>query len=164
MEETAAGNYFREQVKKPGLFICLDKSAAWPGAELFIHKVLQEFPELKVLVYYSREKPDFKPAAPHLLVIDKRDFNLFGKEKKTLKQWLSKHRFDLLLVFDKTGDKRCKKVATSIKAKLKAGNRLAGETPWTDITLDKPDTPLSYEMFYNELKIYFKQLNIKLLP
>jgi hypothetical protein len=163
MKKKQAESYFLEQVKQPGLFFCLGSPEEWREAEPFIQKVRKEFPELKVLVYHTHGKPEPKPAAPYLLVADKRDFSLLGKEKKPLKQWLSKHRFDLLLVFAKNGDKRCRRLVTGINARLKAGNSLPGEEPWTDITLGKPGTALSYEDFYIELKIYFKQLNIKLL-
>ena len=163
MGKNQTDNYFTEQVKKPGLLICLSSPGEWHEAQLFFQKVLQEFPELKILVYHARGKPDPKPEAPYLLVADKRDFTLFGKKKKPLKQWLSRHHFDLLLVFAKNGDKRCRKLATDIRAKLKAGNSLPGEEPWADLTLGKPGAVLSYDDFYKELKTYFKQLNIKLL-
>lgn len=159
-----AGVYFRQQVKHPGLFICLDKAEEWNAAETFIRKVQKEFPEMRALVYYTRGNPVPKPVSAHLLVADKKDFTLFGKEKKPLKQWLSENGFDLLLVVAKTNDARCRKLAGTIKAKLKVGNTPERETSWTDISLETGGKPINYDDFYKDLKIYFKQLNIKLLP
>ncbi len=155
--------YFQQQVKHPGLLICLEKTDEWNAAESFIRKVQKEFPEMRALVYYTRGTQESKPVAAHLLVADKKDFTLFGKEKKPLKQWLSENRFDLLLVVAKTNDARCRKLAGTIKAKLRVGNTPRGETPWTDISLKTSGKTINYDDFYRDLKIYFKQLNIKLL-
>lgn len=161
-EQEKAEVYFREQVKRPGLLICLYKPEEWGEAESFIRKISEEFPALEVLVYFARGKPEPKPEAQHLMVIDKKDFTLFGNGKKPLKQWLTGHYFDLLLIFAAKENARCKKLAVSVKARLKAGNAITGGVPWADLTLGKAGETMHYEDFYKALKIYFKQLNIRL--
>jgi len=163
-KDTIADAYFKEQVKNPGLLFCLDRMDEWSETEAFIRKMLQDYPQLKALVYYTGGKMESKPEATHLLVTDKKDFNLFGKEKPILKRWLEEQNFDLLLVFAQKENKRCKKLTASLNARLKAGWTIKTETPWVDISLGKPGEKLSYDIFYRELKTYFKQLNIKLLP
>jgi hypothetical protein len=157
-----AQNFFKEQVQHPGILFCIDKPEEWNEAENFSRKMSQEYPSLKVLVFYVHGKADSKSVAPHLLVVDKRDFTLLGKEKQPLKQWLKENYFDLLLVFTGKSNKRCRKLSAAVRAKLKAGRVIKGEEPWLDITLGKPQEKLSYDAFYQELKIYFKQLNIHL--
>ncbi len=163
-KNTIAETYFSEQVKNPGLFFCLNRMDEWNETEAFIRKVLQDYPLLKVLVYYADGKMESKPVATHLLVTDKKDFNLFGKEKPVLKQWLNEQSFDLLLIFDRKENERCKKLIASINARLKAGWSVDDEKPSADITLGKPGEIISYDTFYSELKKYFLLLNIKLLP
>ncbi len=162
-KNTKAETYFKEQVKNPGLFFCLNRSDEWNESEAFIRKVLQDYPLLKVLVYYTDGKMESKPVATHLLVTDKKDFNLFGKEKPILKRWLDEQSFDLLIVFAKKENNRCKKLTASINARLKAGRSVDTE-PSEDIILGKPGETISYDAFYSELKKYFMLLNIKLLP
>ncbi len=161
-ENTIAEVYFKEQVNNPGLFFCLRKAEEWSEMEVFIRKVLQDFSNLKVLVYYTGGKMEPKPVAAHLLVTDKSDFNLFGKEKPILKQWLEEQNFDLLLVFVRKEDKRCNRMIASVRARLKAGWPLGKEPPLVDISLGKVGERMRYDVFYNELKKYFKQLNIRL--
>ncbi len=156
--------YFKEQVKTPGLFFCLHRMEEWNEAEAFVRKVLVDFPNLKVLVYYTGGKMEPKPAAAHLLVTDKSDFNLFGKEKQVLKRWVREHEFDLLFVLSRKRNKRCKVLTTTIKARLKAGWTSAREEVVVDVSLGKPGEKMSYDAFYRTLIKYFKQLNIKLLP
>lgn len=163
-KSTIAEIYFKEQVKNPGLFFCLNRADEWNETETFIRKVLQDYPLLKVLVYYTDGKMESKPVATHLLVTDKKDFNLFGKEKPVLKRWLDEQSFDLLLVFARKENKRCKNLITSINARLKAGWFVDKEIPSEDITLGNPGEIMSYDTFYGELKKYFMLLNIKLLP
>ncbi len=158
---TNVDSYFYGQVHRLGFLFCI-KSEEWTETEQFIRKVQQDFPPLEVLVYFTQGKTEPKPAAPHLFVADKRDFNLFGKEKTELKQWLARHQFDLLVVFCKNEDKRCRKLGLSIKAKLRAGRTTHSAKPWTDLILGKADGALDNEGFYKALKSYFKQLNIKL--
>ncbi len=155
--------YFKEQVKKPGFFFCIDNSREWGDIEAFVRDVLHEYPGLKVLVYYTG-KMDSKPAAEHLMVTDKRDFNLFGHQKPALKSWLADHHFDLLLVFAGKGNKRCEKITMEINARLKAGWPQEKEEPLVDISLGKAGEEMAYSIFYKRLKSYFKILNIKLLP
>ncbi len=162
--QTTVETYFKEQVKNPGLFFCLHREDEWNETEAFIRKVLHEYPNLKVLVYYTGGRMEPKPVAAHLLVIDRKDFNLFGKEKPVLRQWLKEQGFDLLLVFCRKENERCKKLNTAIKARLKAGWSLDSAEPVEDISLGKPGEEISYDTFYSELKKYFKQMNIKLLP
>ena len=156
--------YFQAQVRRPGLFFCLDKAEQWKEAENFVRDVVAELPRLKVLVYLSRGKWETRPESPYLLATDKRDFHLFlGKEKQALKQWISGQDFDLLLVFAHQPGKRCKKLALSLPAKLTAGwPPSETEEPWFDITLEKPKGEPRYSRFYKTLKKYFKQLNINL--
>ncbi len=149
--------YFKEQVKKPGLFFCID-------VEAFVRVVLHEYPGLKVLVHYTGSKMESKPVAEHLLVTDKRDFDLFGRQKPALKSWLADHHFDLLLVFAGKENKRCEKIMMEIDARLKAGWTQEGEGLLTDISLGKAGERMAYIIFYKQLKSYFKRLNIKLLP
>lgn len=163
-KKTIAESYFKEQVKKPGLFFCLHRADEWNEMEAFIRKVLQEYPNLKVLVYYTGGRMEPKPVAAHLLVIDRKDFNLFGKEKPVLRQWLEEQSFDLLLVFSRKENERCKKLNIAIKTRLRAGWSMDSEAPLEDISLGKPGEKISYDTFYSELKKYFKQMNIKLLP
>ncbi len=159
-----AETYFKEQVKNPGLFFCLNRTDEWNETEAFIRKVLQEYPNLKVLVYYTGGRMEPKPVAEHLLVIDRKDFNLFGKEKPVLRQWLKEQSFDLLLVFSRKENEKCKKLKRSIKTRLKAGWSLDLADPLEDISLGKRGEKISYDAFYSELKKYFRQMNIKLLP
>lgn len=163
-KNTITETYFEEQVRNPGLFFCLNRADEWNETEAFIRKVLQEYPKLKVLVYYAGGRMEPKPVAAHLLVIDRKDFNIFGKEKPILKQWLKEQSFDLLLVFAQKENERCKKLLASINARLKAGWSMDNEEPSSDITLGKPGEIISYDTFYRELKKYFMLLNIKLLP
>ena len=156
--------YFKAQVRHPGLFFCIDKPEQWEKTARFIQKVLKEFPRLKVLAYFSYKKPVLPPEAEHLTVIDKNDFNWLRKEKPTLKSWLRKNQFDLLLVFVRQHSQRCKKLTFSIHARLKAGPARSETEQWCDITLENKQKDWSYDQFYNDLKIYFKQLNIKLHP
>ncbi|VAW28691.1 hypothetical protein MNBD_BACTEROID07-830 [hydrothermal vent metagenome] len=162
--DTIAEAYFKEQVKSPGLFFCLNHAEEWNETEAFIRKVLQDYPNLKVLVYYTGGRMEQKPVAAHLLVTDKKDFNLFGKEKPVLKQWLEEQNFDLLIIFSRKENKRCKKLNTVIKARLRVGWSMGSEARMEDISLGKPGEKISYDTFYSELKKYFKQMNIKLLP
>ncbi len=162
-EKNIADNYFKEQVKKPGMFFCLESVEDWQEAEIFIRNFLKDYPQLKVLVYFSGRKTESKPVAMHLLVTDKRDFDLFGREKPLLKTWLKEQHFDLLLVFARNRDKRCCRLATAIKARLKAGWTFNNEEPLLDISLGKPGEEMHYDTFYNEFKKYFKQLNLKLV-
>ena len=161
-ENIIAEVYFKEQVKKPGLIFCLQRTDEWNEVEGFMRKVLRDFPNLKVLVYFAGGRMEPKPVASHLLVTDKSDFNLFGKEKPVLKQWLEEQNFDLLLVFVRKEDKRCNRMMASVRARLKAGWPLGKEPPLVDISLGKPGEQMRYDVFYSELKKYFKQLNIRL--
>jgi hypothetical protein len=163
-KKTTAETYFKEQVKNPGLFFCLQRADEWNKTEAFIRKVLQEYPNLRALVFYTGGRMETKPVAAHLLVIDRKDFNLFGKEKPVLRQWIEEQSFDLLLVFSRKENERCKKLSLAIKARLKAGWSLDSAEPIEDISLGKPSEKISYDVFYSELKKYFKQMNIKLLP
>ncbi len=156
--------YFKKQVKKPGLFFCIDNSDEWRDVEVFVRRVLQDFPVLKVLVFFTGGKMDSKPVAAHLLVTDKKDFNLLGKEKPVLKSWLQEHHFDLLMVMARKDNKRCNKLTAAIKANLKAGLSTNAEVPQVDFSLGKSGGKIDYDAFYSELKKYFKQMNIKLLP
>jgi len=156
--------YFKEQVKKPGLFFSIDNSGEWGDIEAFVRDVLHEYPGLKVLVHYTGGKMESRPVAEHLLVTDKRDFNLFGHQKPALKSWLEDHHFDLLLVFAERENKRSKKIITEINARLKAGWPQESEEPLMDISLGKTGERIAYGVFYKQLKSYFKILNIKLLP
>lgn len=155
--------YFKKQVKKPGLFFCIDSSREWGDVEAFMRDVLHEYPGLKVLVYYTG-KMDSKPVAEHLLVTDKRDFDLFGRQKPALKSWLEDHHFDLLLVFAGKENKRCEKIKMEINARLKAGWTQENKELLVDISLGKAGERMAYGIFYKQLKSYFKILNIKLLP
>ena len=119
---------------------------------------------MKGLVYYTGGRMETKPVGGHLLVIDRKDFNLFGKEKPVLRQWLEEQSFDLLLVFSRKENERCKKLNIAIKTRLRAGWSMDSEAPLEDISLGKPGEKISYDTFYSELKKYFKQMNIKLLP
>jgi hypothetical protein len=156
--------YFKEQVKKPGLFFCIDNSGEWGDVEAFVRDILHEYPNLKVLVYYTGGKMESKPVAEHLLVTDKRDFTLFGRQKPALKSWLADHHFDLLLVFAEKENKRGEKIIMEINARLKAGWPQENEEPLVDISLGKVGERMAYNIFYKQLKNYFKRLNIKLLP
>lgn len=156
--------YFKEQVKKPGLFFCIDSSGEWGDMEAFVRDVLHEYPGLKVLVYYTGGKMESKPVAEHLLVTDKRDFSLFGHQKPALKSWLADHHFDLLLVFAGKKDKRGEKIMMEINARLKVGWPQKSEGLLVDISLGKAGERMNYGIFYKQLKSYFKRLNIKLLP
>ncbi len=164
--ETATGPnieaYFKEQVRQPGLFFCIHNAEQWPLAEKFIRKGLSDFPQLKALIYITQGKMEPKPAAAHFYIADKTDFNLFGKEKPALKRWIAQHPFDLLLVFSKKENKRCRKLGISLKARLKAGMAGKDEKPWTDLNLGIPEGEWDYDGFYKAVKTYFKQLNIKL--
>ncbi len=163
-KKTTAEIYFREQVKNPGLFFCLHQADEWNETEAFIRKVLQEYPNLKVLVYYTGGRMEPKPVAAHLLVIDRKDFNLFGKEKPVLRQWLEEQNFDLLLVFSRKENERCKKLNLAIKTRLRVGWSPDSVEQLEDISIGKSGEKISYDTFYSELKKYFKQMNIKLLP
>lgn len=162
-KNTISESYFKEQVKNPGLFFCLNRADEWGEMEVFMRKVLRDYPQLKVLVYYTGGRMESKPVAAHLLVSDKSDFNFFGKEKPILKQWLEEHSFDLLLVFARKEDKRCNRLIASVRARLKAGWPTDIDESLLDITLENPGKKMSYDMFYSELKKYFKQLNIRLI-
>ncbi len=156
--------YFKEQVKKPGLFFCINNPEEWGDVEAFVRVVLHEYPDMKVLVHYTGGKMGSKPVAEHLLVTDKRDFDLFGRQKAALKLWLADHHFDLLLVFAGKENKRCEKIMMEIDARLKAGWTQESEEPLMDISLGKAGEKMAYIIFYKQLKSYFKRLNIKLLP
>ena len=156
--------YFKEQVKKPGFFFCIDNPEGWGDVEAFVRDVLHEYPGLKVLVYYTGGKMESKPVAEHLLVTDKRDFNLFGRQKPALKSWLTDHHFDLLLAFAGKENKRSEKIMMEINARLKAGWPQENEEMLVDIGLGKSGERIAYGIFYKQLKSYFKILNIKLLP
>lgn len=156
--------YFKEQVKKPGLFFSIDNSGEWGDIEAFVRDILLEYPRLKVLVYYTGGKMESKPVAEHLLVTDKRDFNLFGHQKPALKSWLANHHFDLLLVFAEKENKRSEKIIMEINACLKAGWPQENKEMLVDISLGKIGERIAYGIFYKQLKSYFKRLNIKLLP
>jgi len=156
--------YFKEQVKKPGLFFCIDNPEEWGNVEAFVRDVLHEYPGLKVLVHYTGRKMESKPVAEHLLVTDKRDFDLFGRQKPALKSWLADHHFDLLLVFAGKENKQCGKIMMGIDAHLKAGWAQESEELLMDISLGKAGERMAYGIFYKQLKSYFKILNIKLLP
>ncbi len=158
-----ADAYFKEQVKNPGMIFCLNRQDDWNETEVFIRKVMKDFPGLHVLVYYAGGKMEPKPVATHLLVTDNSDFNLFGKQKPLLKEWLNKHSFDLLLVFARKENKRCNTLVTSVRARLKAGMVVSTKNLPVDISLGKPGEKMSYDLFYSELKKYLKQLNITLL-
>ena len=161
-EKDTAEVYFKKQVKNPGLFFCLYDTDEWPETEAFMRKVMQEYPNLKVLIYFAGGKMEPKPAAMNMLVADKTDFNLFGKAKPVLRQWLQGQKFDLLLVFDSKGNERFRKIVVAVESQLKAGWRTGKELPLTDISLSKPGEMLRYDAFYNALKQYFKQLNIRM--
>ena len=161
-EKDTAEVYFKKQVRYPGLFFCLYDTDEWPETEVFMRKVMQEYPNLRVLIYFAGGKMEPKPAAMHMLVADKTDFNLFGKAKPVLRQWLQGQKFDLLLVFDPKGNERFRKIVAAVASRLKAGWRTGPGMPLTDISLSKPGEILRYDAFYNALKQYLKQLNIRL--
>ena len=161
--DEAVRAYFKAQVERPGIFFCIGHTGQWEEAETFIRAALSEFPRLKALVFFSRGKWKSKPEAAYLLAIDKGDFNLLGKEKPALRQWISQQDFDLLLVFPDEPAKRCKKLALSLPAKLTAGWRNENEEPWFNINLEKPKGEARYFDFYKTLKLYFKQLNINIM-
>lgn len=163
-KNTTAEAYFKEQVKNPGLFFCLNHAEEWNETEAFIRKVMRDYPNLKVLVYYTGGRVEQKPVAAHLLVTDKKDFNLFGKEKPVLKQWLEEQSFDLLLVLCRKENERSRMLNNAINTRLRVGWSVDAEEPLEDISLGKHGEKISYDTFYSELKKYFKQMNIKLLP
>jgi hypothetical protein len=157
-----ANAYFREQVKRPGLLFCLEHPDERASAADFIRKVKKDFPGAEILIFFSKGKAEPDGRVSDILLFDKRRFNWAGRLKKEVKKQLKTKNFDLFIIFAKKEDKRCRKLTAIVNAALTAGYDLQTENPWPDISLGNPAGEWHYDDFFTELKLYFKQLNIKL--
>lgn len=127
----------------------------------FIPLVKGEVQEMKSVVFYHGKKSELV-SEDSLHLIGKKDFNLFKKKRADLKSWLESHEYEMLICFTEGNRSKSEQIIRDIKAKIRVGPNFSGKDQYFNISIGKPGEKLDYTSFYEQVKYYFSQLNIKI--
>ncbi len=147
---------------KIALLFCISNENALLDIQVLVDKARQDNEYINVFVYFQQNISDELKISQAMMLINKKDFNIFGRLKKKKVSQLSKNQYDLLISFGLQIDKKCAKTIKSFRAKIKAGMVGENSDDFFDISIGNKAKPIDFETYYSQLMFYLCQLKIDL--
>ncbi len=112
------------------------------------------FSNVDVVVFFNTEEGISEYENSEIFMTSINDFNIFGKLKERLKNWLSKHSYDITLCFFKANCLVCNSMISSIESGLKVGAYDSSNVSLFDLTISQKS-----HCFDDQLELYIFYLN-----
>lgn len=126
----------------------------------FVSTVKSKVHRVEAVTFYHGKMPETLLKHNELYFFGKKDFNLFKQKKKSLKEWLATHEYDVLICFAGDNREKNEKIIKDVKSKLKVGPNFAGPGKHFQISIGKPGERMDFNEFYKQVKHYISQFNI----
>lgn len=144
------------------MFFCPEDKVELDRIYHFINQMDKPEMRLSVVVDFHGKKFPEGYDFPDFYWLGNKDFNLLGKKKPALLQWLANRQFDLLISFVKSERKRCRKLIEAVQAELKTGPVVSSNTQVVDVSIAWEDGRMDYGRYYEQIEYYLEQLKIKI--
>jgi len=144
------------------MFFCAEDKAELERIYHFINQIDKSVVRLSVVIDFPGKKFPEGYDFPDFYWLGNKDFNLLGKKKLALLQWLANRKFDLLISFVKSERKRCRKLIKAVEAELKTGPVVSSNTQLVDVSIAWEDGRMDYGRYYEQIEYYLEQLKIKI--